>query len=105
MLTVTAANYWNEIEATNLSTSVKGILKSLVNSYLHDTIPAQLSQHEKVELAKAEITEVEIQDTENRSTAGILTIMHFVPNDKELHREFLYLAKHYPNGCSKAFNK
>lgn len=103
-LTLTAENYWPEIEATDLRPLVKGILKGLVHSHVTHTIPPTVSQKEKIVMITEGPQKIELwtkSDDRSGSKKETLTVMHFIPHDPKIFREFLYLAEIYPGGTNR----
>lgn len=101
MLTLTS-NFWDEIEALNMSTLDKTTLKGLVHAYSSKTIPATVNEREINSIRDANIGKIKLEGTEKEEC---LMIMHFVPENSVKHREFLYLAKCYPGGTSSQISQ
>ena len=105
MLKLTTTNYWEEIEATAYSAAVKGCLKGIVNAHIDHVVPPQITPAELGSMRKSGPKEILLTRPERcGGYEEFLMVMHYIPNydfvTHERGREFLYLAKGYPNGTN-----
>lgn len=100
-LIVSHRQYWTELGTmTNIEPQVCSALQCAVHAYITNTIPQETNSNTLQKLKEYPIREIQIvaSDDQGYGSTETLSILAFIPDNPQTHRQFIYLTRRYPNG-------